>query len=59
VNTASSAQVRRPLYKTSLQRWQPQRALLQPLLEGLGPELAPACHHEADEVAASGTERRS
>jgi tetratricopeptide (TPR) repeat protein len=59
VNTASSAQVRRPLYKTSLQRWQPQRALLQPLLEGLGPELVPACHHEADEVAASGTERRS
>jgi hypothetical protein len=59
VNTASSAQVRRPLYKTSLQRWQPQRALLQPLLDGLGPELARARHHEADEVAASGTERRS
>ena len=42
VNTASAAQVRRPLYKTSLQRWQPQQALLQPLFDGLGPELAPA-----------------
>jgi hypothetical protein len=40
VNTASSAQVRRPLYKTSVQRWQPQQALLQPLFDGLGPELA-------------------
>lgn len=48
VNTASAAQVRRPLYKTSLQRWQPQRALLQPLFDGLGPELACAegfCAH--------------
>ena len=42
VSTASSAQVRRPLYKTSLRRWQPQQALLAPLLEGLGPELASA-----------------
>jgi hypothetical protein len=42
VNTASSAQVRRPLYKTSLQRWQPQQALLQPLLDALGPELGSA-----------------
>ncbi|MGF6771262.1 tetratricopeptide (TPR) repeat protein [Paraburkholderia sp. GAS199] len=40
VNTASAAQVRRPLYKTSVQRWQPQAALLQPLIEGLGPALA-------------------
>ena len=47
VNTASSAQVRRPLYKTSLQRWQPQQALLQPLLEGLGPALAPAAVQRA------------
>ena len=42
VNTASSAQVRRPLYKTSVQRWQPQQALLQPQFDGLGPELVPA-----------------
>lgn len=42
VSTASAAQVRRPLYKTSVRRWQPQPALLQPLLDGLGPELAPA-----------------
>lgn len=41
VNTASAAQVRRPLYKTSLRRWQPGQALLQPLFDGLGPELAP------------------
>lgn len=40
VATASSAQVRRPLYKTSLQRWQPQRALLQPLYDGLGAALS-------------------
>ncbi|RKF34411.1 sulfotransferase [Paraburkholderia fungorum] len=42
VNTASAAQVRRPIYKTSLRRWQPREALLQPLFDGLGPALAPA-----------------
>ena len=42
VNTASSAQVRRPLYRTSVRRWQPRRALLQPLFDGLGPELMSA-----------------
>ena len=42
VSTASAAQVRRPLYKTSLRRWQPQEALLQPLFDGLGPALTPA-----------------
>ncbi|MFM0336449.1 tetratricopeptide repeat-containing sulfotransferase family protein [Paraburkholderia fungorum] len=40
VSTASSAQVRRPLYKTSVQRWQPQQDLLQPLINALGSELA-------------------
>jgi len=40
VNTASSAQVRQPIYKTSLRRWQPAAELLKPLFEGLGPELA-------------------
>jgi Tfp pilus assembly protein PilF len=40
VSTASSAQVRRPLYRTSLRRWQPRRELLEPLWEGLGPDLA-------------------
>jgi tetratricopeptide (TPR) repeat protein len=69
VNTASSAQVRRPLYKTSLQRWQPRKALLQPLLDGLGPELASAgslSAHEKEqaplaeaEAAVTGTERKS
>ncbi|WP_233801043.1 tetratricopeptide repeat-containing sulfotransferase family protein [Paraburkholderia sp. HP33-1] len=42
VSTASSAQVRRPLYRTSMRRWQPRRELLEPLWEGLGPELAAA-----------------
>ncbi|WP_233849888.1 tetratricopeptide repeat-containing sulfotransferase family protein [Paraburkholderia sp. HD33-4] len=42
VSTASSAQVRRPLYRTSIRRWQPRRELLEPLWEGLGPELAAA-----------------
>lgn len=59
VSTASSAQVRRPLYKTSLHRWQPQRALLEPLFDGLGPELAPARGQQVDAVASTGMERRS
>ena len=59
VSTASSAQVRRPLYKTSVQRWQPQQALLQPLLDGLGPQLSLQPARPADAVAATGTERRS
>jgi hypothetical protein len=42
VITARSAQVRRPLYRTSLQRWQPRQALLAPLLDALGPELGAA-----------------
>jgi tetratricopeptide (TPR) repeat protein len=40
VNTASASQVRQPIYRTSLSRWRPDDALLQPLYEGLGPELA-------------------
>ncbi|MCC8401666.1 sulfotransferase [Paraburkholderia sp. MMS20-SJTN17] len=42
VSTASSAQVRQPLYRTSMRRWQPRRELLEPLWEGLGAELAAA-----------------
>jgi hypothetical protein len=42
VSTASSAQVRRPLYRTSIQRWQPRRELLEPLLSALGPTLVSA-----------------
>ena len=38
VSTASSAQVRQPLYHTSVRRWQPRGELLEPLLTGLGPE---------------------
>ncbi|MFP4891487.1 hypothetical protein [Paraburkholderia sp. EG304] len=39
VSTASSAQVRRPLYRTSMRRWQPRRELLEPLWEVFGAEL--------------------
>ncbi|MBN3848193.1 tetratricopeptide repeat protein [Paraburkholderia sp. Ac-20342] len=42
VSTASSAQVRRPLYRTSIRRWQPRAELLEPLLTGLGAELGAA-----------------
>lgn len=67
VSTASAAQVRRPIYKTSVQRWQPQQALLQPLLDGLGPELASVDNFAAREdasradhaAAASHAERKS
>ncbi|OAJ54524.1 hypothetical protein A6V36_07425 [Paraburkholderia ginsengiterrae] len=66
VKTASSAQVRRPLYKTSLQRWQPRQALLQPLLDALGPELVSTDRADAhnqggavDEATASRAERQS
>jgi tetratricopeptide (TPR) repeat protein len=36
VKTASIAQVRQPLYKTSVKRWRPSEAVLRPLYEGLG-----------------------
>ena len=40
VITASAAQVRQPLFRTSLERWRPEPKVLQPLFEGLGPELS-------------------
>lgn len=39
VKTASSAQVRRPIYHSSIGRWRPILDLIQPLLDGLGPDL--------------------
>ena len=36
VRTASMAQVRQPIYRSSMGRWRPDPLLLQPLLEGLG-----------------------
>jgi tetratricopeptide (TPR) repeat protein len=36
VVTESAAQVRRPIYRTSVERWRPALELLQPLLDGLG-----------------------
>ncbi len=40
VKTASSAQVRRPIYRSSVGRWRPEADMLKPLLDGLGPDLA-------------------
>jgi tetratricopeptide (TPR) repeat protein len=40
VLTASGAQVRQPIYNTSLEAWRPPMRFLQPLFDGLGPELA-------------------
>jgi len=40
VTTASGLQVRKPLYRTSLNRWHPPTAVLQPLYDTLGPELS-------------------
>ncbi len=40
VRTASSAQVRQPIYRSSVGRWRPDEPLLRPLLDGLGPDLA-------------------
>ena len=37
VRTASAAQVRRPIFQSSLRRWRRYEAHLGPLLEGLGP----------------------
>ena len=36
VLTESATQVRRPIYRTSVERWRPAADLLRPLLEGLG-----------------------
>ena len=34
VLTASSVQVRSPIYKTSLKAWEPYRDILQPMIKG-------------------------
>lgn len=39
VKTVSNIQVRKPLYQTSLKRWRPSAAQLEPLYRGLGPRL--------------------
>jgi hypothetical protein len=39
VRTASAAQVRRPIYRDSVGRWQPYRHLLGPLFDGLGVDM--------------------
>ena len=35
VRTASAAQVRRPIYKSSTRRWRPEAEVLRPLMDGL------------------------
>jgi tetratricopeptide (TPR) repeat protein len=40
VRTASASQVRQPIYKSSIGRWRPYAALLQPLIEALGIDLS-------------------
>lgn len=40
VATSSAEQVRQPLYRHALKRWQPASDVLQPLLDGLGPVLS-------------------
>lgn len=44
VATASAGQVRQPLYGSAVRRWRPDAALLQPLLDGLGPALVGGTH---------------
>jgi hypothetical protein len=36
VNTASVVQVRQPIYRSSIGRWESYKAMLAPLLEALG-----------------------
>ena len=51
VNTASGLQVRRPIYRTSLQRWRRYEAHLGPLFSALGlPEPGPAAAAGQDHV---------
>jgi len=45
VTTASAAQVRQPIYKTAVKRWQRYEGYLQPLIDALGP-LADEVHNE-------------
>ena len=40
VKTASAAQIRQPIYRSSVGRWRPAPEVLQPLLDGLGQNLA-------------------
>jgi tetratricopeptide (TPR) repeat protein len=42
VRTASAAQVRQPLYRSSIGRWRPDEAVLRPLLDGLRPIADPS-----------------
>ena len=41
VRTASATQVRRPIYNSSVGRWRAYESVLQPLINELGPSIAP------------------
>jgi tetratricopeptide (TPR) repeat protein len=49
VKTASSVQVREPVYRTSIGRWRPYEAFLQPLIQALNAE---APHKTSDDAGA-------
>ena len=46
VKTASVAQVRRPIYGTSVARWKKLGSGLQPLLDALGVDVQPAAERK-------------
>jgi Sulfotransferase family len=49
IKTASQAQVRRPVYRSSVGRWRPAPEILRPLLEGLGTAMAISASVEVTE----------
>jgi tetratricopeptide (TPR) repeat protein len=51
VKTASSAQVRRPIYRSSVGRWRPDADMLKPLFDALGPDLSANCAGGGDPSA--------
>jgi tetratricopeptide (TPR) repeat protein len=53
VQTASMVQVRQPIYRTSIGRWQRYKDLLQPLVQALGAKLT----HDAGAPGATGIKR--
>jgi Flp pilus assembly protein TadD len=54
VTTASAAQVRQPLFSTSLGRWRRYEARLGPLIEALGPYASTGTHHSNQAPSRSG-----
>ena len=57
VKTASAMQVRQPLFRTSVGRWQPFRDFLQPLLDALGSRRTGESWHDCGFKASEVLER--